>query len=91
MRLVSLQMRGSVVRNYIYSLIWRCYGPKRDILEYFETNIFVYYPIVSYQNIKVYRFETMDMGKYHWNNGVSGTVIISIGTMVLIVRYKIIW
>ena len=28
MRLVSLQMRGSVERNYIFSLIWRCYGPK---------------------------------------------------------------
>ena len=25
------------------------------------TNILVYYPLVSYQRIKVYRFETMDM------------------------------
>ena len=25
------------------------------------TNIFVYYPLVSSQRIKVYRFETMDM------------------------------
>ena len=23
-----------VARNYTVSLIWRCYGPKRDILEY---------------------------------------------------------
>ena len=23
-----------VARNYIFSVIWRCYGPKRDILDY---------------------------------------------------------
>ena len=28
-----------------------------------NTHNLVYYPIVSYQNIKVYRVETMDMGK----------------------------
>ena len=39
MRLVRLQTRGSVARNYIFGLIWRCYGPKRDILDYWETNI----------------------------------------------------
>ena len=31
MRLVSLQMRGSVARNDIFSLIWIFYGPKQDI------------------------------------------------------------
>ena len=51
----------------------------------------VYYPIISYQKIKVYRVETMDMGRSHWNNGVSGTNLISISTMVLIVRDKILW
>ena len=90
MRLVSLQMRVSVARNYIFSLIWICYGPKRDILDYWGI-FFVYYPIISYQRIKVYRVEKMDMGKSHWNNGVSGTVLISIHTMVLIVRDNIIW
>ena len=40
MRLVSLQMRGSVAINYVFSLIWRCYGPKRDILDYWGTKIF---------------------------------------------------
>ena len=45
MCLVRLQMRGSVARNYIFSLIWRCHGPKRDILEYWGTNIFF---ILSY-------------------------------------------
>ena len=61
---------------------------------------FVYYPIISYRKIKVYRVETMDMGRYHWNNGVSGTILmeqwcqrnaIVVSTMVLIVRDKILW
>ena len=51
----------------------------------------VYYPMISYQKIKVYRFETMDMEISQWNNGVSGTNLISISTMVLIVRDKILW
>ena len=51
----------------------------------------VYYPILSYQKIKVYIVETMDMGRSHWNNGVIGTNIISISTTVLIVRDKILW
>ena len=37
---------------------------------------FVYYPIISYQRIKVYRVETTDMGSYHWNNGVIGMVLL---------------
>ena len=52
---------------------------------------YYYYPIIFYQKIKVYRVETMDMGRSHWKNGVSGTVIISISNMVLIVRDKIHW
>ena len=51
----------------------------------------VYYPIISYQKIKVYRVETMDMGRSHWDSGVSETNLISISTIVLIVRYKILW
>ena len=53
-----------------------------------EQSYFVYYPIISYQKIKVYRVETMDMGRSHWNNGVSGTNLISISTMVLIVKNR---
>ena len=37
-----------------------------------NTYVFVYYPIISYQRIKVYRVETMDMVIFFWNNGVSG-------------------
>ena len=35
----------------------------------------VYYPIIYYRRIKVYRIETMDMGGYHWNNGVVGAFL----------------
>ena len=54
MRLVSLQMRGSLSRNYIFSLIWRCYGPKRDILDYWGTIRFCllsYYILLKYKGL----------------------------------------
>ena len=56
-----------------------------------EKYYIVYYPIISYRKIKVYRVETMYMGRSHWNNGVIGTFLISISTTVLIVRDKITW
>ena len=37
-----------------------------------EHSYFVYYPIISYLRIKVFRVETMDIGRLRWNNGVSG-------------------
>ena len=91
MQLVSLRIRGSVAINYIFGLIWRCYGPKQDILDYFGTNIFFNYPIIYYRKIKVYRVGKMDMGRSHWKNGVSGANFISISTMLLIVRDKTLW
>ena len=51
----------------------------------------VYYPIISYRKIKVYRIETIDMGRSQWNKDVIGTFIISISMKVLIVRDKIPW
>ena len=39
---------------------------------------FVYYPIISYQKIKVYKVETIDMGRSHWNNSVSGTILLEL-------------
>ena len=54
-----------------------------------EQTYFFYYPIIYSRKIKVYRVETMYMEISHWNNGVSGTVLIYISTMVIIVRYKI--
>ena len=41
-----------------------------------EQTYFVYYPIISYLKINVYRVETMDMGRSQWNNGVSGTILL---------------
>ena len=91
MRLVSLQMRESEARNYIFSLIWRCYGSKRGILDYWGKSYIFYYPIIYSQMIKFYRVETMDMGRSQWKNGISGTNRISIITMVLIEQDKILW
>ena len=38
---------------------------------------FVYYPIISYLRIKVYRVETIDMERFRWNKGVSRKYNIS--------------
>ena len=67
-----------MVRNMIFWTI----GEQLNIIDY---------SIMSYRKIKVYRFETMDMGRSHWNNSVIGTFIVSISTTVLIVRDKIPW
>ena len=41
-----------------------------------EQSYIVHYPIISYQKIKVYRVEIMNMGRSHWNNGVSRTILM---------------
>ena len=69
MRLVSLQIRGSVVRDYIFSLIWRCYGPKRDILDHWGKTYFVYYPIISYRKI-----DFRGLKQWIWK-GPTGTMV----------------
>ena len=56
-----------------------------------KQSYFVYYPVISYQRIKVCKDETTDMAISHWKNGVSGTILISISIMVLIVLDKICW
>ena len=56
-----------------------------------EQSYFVCYPIISYQNIKVYRVEIINMGRSHWNNGVSGTDLLSISTKGRIIRDNILW
>ena len=56
-----------------------------------EQSYIVYYPIISYQKIKVYRVETMDMGRSQWNKGIIGVFPIYISTTVLIVQDKILW
>ena len=59
-----------------------------------EQYYIVYYPIISYRKIKVYRVETMiwedptatmmSVGRFCWNNDVSGTTVLT-------VRDKILW
>ena len=56
-----------------------------------EQSYIVYYPIISYQKMKVYRVETMDMGRSQWKKCVIGTFLISISMTVLIVQDKIPW
>ena len=56
-----------------------------------EQSYIVYYPIISYRMIKVYRVETMDMGRPQWNKDVIGTFFISISMTVHIVRDNIHW
>ena len=56
-----------------------------------EQSYIVYYPIISYRKIKVYRVETMYMGRSQWKNGVTGTFLISISSTLLIEREKIPW
>ena len=56
-----------------------------------EQSYFVCYPIISYQHIKVYRVEIINMGRSHWNNGVSGTDLLSISTKGRIIRDNILW
>ena len=56
-----------------------------------EQSYFVYDLIIYYRRIKVYRVETMDMGRSHWNKGAIWTFLISICTTVFIVLYKILW
>ena len=41
-----------------------------------EQKQFVYYPIISYQKIKVYRVETINLGTSHLNNGISGMILL---------------
>ena len=47
--------------NDIFGIKWRYYGPKRDILDHWGKLIFFNYTIISYQRIKVYRVDIMDM------------------------------
>ena len=44
-RPLAVTLAGYVGRNYISSLIWRCYSPKRDVLDYWGT---ILYCLLSY-------------------------------------------
>ena len=71
MQLVSLQMRMSAAINDIFSLKWRICDPKGVFWTIGNDHVLVCYHIIYYQMIKVYRVETMDMGRLCCNNCVS--------------------
>ena len=66
---------------------------ERVDLDYWGTLIFMfYYPIIFYQRIKVYRDETMDIGKIpltNWWPVEYETTTIPVSTVVFIVRYEV--
>ena len=68
MQLVSLQMRGSVARNTSSVLFGDVMVRNGIFWTIGEQSYFVYYPIISYQRIKVYKFERMDIGKILMTN-----------------------
>ena len=41
-----------------------------------EQSYFVYCTIISYLRVNVYWVETMDIGRSHCNNGVSGNIFL---------------
>ena len=61
-----------------------------------EQYYIVYFRIISYRRINIYRVETIDIGRSHCNNDVSGTIIVqngmfwTIGEQYYIVYYPII-
>ena len=40
-----------------------------------EQSYCVYYPLIAYLRINIYRVETIDMGISHWNSSISETVL----------------
>ena len=68
MLLVKLQMIGSVARNDILVLIGDLMVQNSIFWTIGEHLYFVYYPIIYYQRIKVYRIERMDIGKISLKN-----------------------
>ena len=77
-------------RNYT-SLKWRYYGLEGGSLDFWGTLIFGFDPIIPYQRINIYRVQIIDMGRFCWNNGVSGKCNPRVSTLVFIVQNKILW
>ena len=58
-----------------------------------EQTYFIYYPIIYYQKIKAYRLKQLiwedptgtmvSVGRFCWNNAVSGTMLIIVRDMIL--------
>ena len=50
-----------------------------------------FYIVISYQRIKVYRVETINTGRYHCNNGVSGKILLEQWWQCKIQSYSVLW
>ena len=52
--IICIKQDYIVARNYIFSIIWRCYGPKRDILYYLGKILYCllsYYIVLKYKRL----------------------------------------
>ena len=56
-----------------------------------EQSYIVYYPFISYQKMKVYRVETMNTGRSHWNNGVSGRILMEKWCQQKMQSWQVLW
>ena len=48
-------------------------------------------PIMSYRKIKVYRVKTMNMGRSHCNNGVSGMILLEQWCQRKMQSWEVLW
>ena len=90
-----------VARNYIFSLIWRCYGLKRVILDYWGTNIFCllsYYILSKDKGLQGCKNGYGKIPQEQWCqwDGSAGTMVsaenaIVLSIKVIILRDKILW
>ena len=94
MQLVSLQMRGSVARNYIFSLILEMLWSETGYFGLLGNKHSLY--IILFCIIERYRYigfkkciwedptgTMMSVGRFYWNNGVSGTMVLIVQDMIL--------
>ena len=81
-QLLRLYMGGNVAIYLIFGFKCIYYGPKRIFLLLVNTNILVYFPLISFLSIKVYKVETTNMVIFHWKM-VSVEYEIPVNTVVL--------
>ena len=81
----------TVARNDIFSLKWRHYGPKGDILDYWGTLIFLFIiPLYTIKGLKLIGLKQL-IWEYSAGTMVSVENTIPVNTTVLIVKGKIFW
>ena len=94
MRFISLQMRGGVAINYIFSLILEMLWSETGYVGLLGNKHSLY--IILLYLIEIYRFiglkqliweyptgTMMSVGQFCWYNGVSGTMVLIVQDMIL--------